>query len=319
MHINAKGNISNTGISFFSSLPSMNEDLKQFKKTRIAPTPSGYLHLGNIYSFSLTAALAEKTGAKILLRIDDLDRDRVNKDYVQDIFDTLDFMQIPWHEGPKNLTEFEREYSQLQRMPLYEEALAKLSEIEAIFACNCSRSQIRLSSADDAYPGTCRHKNLSLYAKDACLRLKTDERLGLSVETLTKGQQRALLPAAMKDFVVQKKDGYPAYQLASVIDDIHFGVDLIVRGQDLWNSTLAQLYLSQKLGIAEFQKATFHHHPLLTEKTGIKLSKSAGDTSIRYLRQYGIKPTDIYNNIGRMLGFKEPAENWQKLASLSIK
>ncbi len=291
----------------------------QFKKTRIAPTPSGFLHLGNIYSFSLTAALAEKTGATILLRIDDLDRDRVNKDYIQDIFDTLNFMEIPWHEGPKNLNEFEREYSQMQRMSLYEEAIAQLASFDALFACNCSRSQIRLSSADDIYPGTCRHKNLSLNAKDACLRLKSDERLGLSVKTLTSGTHRALLPAAMKDFVVQKKDGYPAYQLASLIDDMHFGVDLIVRGQDLWNSTLAQLYLSQKLEIAEFQQATFHHHSLVAEKTGIKLSKSAGDTSVRYLRQYGLKPADIYSRIGRMLGFNHPVDNWQQLAALAIK
>jgi len=293
----------------------MTEVQKQFKKTRIAPTPSGYLHLGNIYSFALTASLAEKTGAQILLRIDDMDRDRVNKDYIQDIFDTLNFMEIPWHEGPRNLHEFEREYSQMQRLPLYEEAISQLASAEALFACNCSRSQIRLNSADDTYPGTCRHKNISLYAKDACLRLKTDERLGLSVNTLTSQTVKALLPAAMKDFVVQKKDGYPAYQLASLVDDIHFGVDLIVRGQDLWNSTLAQQYLGQKLGATPFQKTSFHHHALLTEKGGVKLSKSAGDTSVRYLRQYGFKPADIYARIAGMLGIKEPVNSWRQLAT----
>ena len=81
-----------------------------FKKTRFAPTPSGFLHLGNVLSFVITAGLAEKTGAKIFLRIDDADQERTNKLCVQDIFDTLDFLGIAWHEGPRNLQEYEQEY-----------------------------------------------------------------------------------------------------------------------------------------------------------------------------------------------------------------
>jgi glutamyl/glutaminyl-tRNA synthetase len=296
----------------------VNTDTQHFRKTRIAPTPSGFLHLGNVYSFALTAALAEKHTARTLLRIDDLDRDRVNKEYIQDIFDTLNFLEIPWDEGPKNYKEYQNEYSQLHRVELYQNALDELAESNSLFACTCSRSQIRVNSADEVYPGTCRHKNLSLDARDASWRLKTDEKLGLSVKTLKDGTIRTLLPAAMKDFVIKKKDGNAAYQLASLIDDLHFEVDLIVRGKDLWNSTLAQLYLSQKLGANEFQKSTFHHHALLTESAGIKLSKSAGDTSIRYLRQLGCKPADIYSKIGRMLGSKENIDTRQQLAALAF-
>lgn len=98
----------------------MNEPV--FNKTRLAPTPSGFLHLGNIYSFALTAALARKTKSKILLRIDDADRERTNKRYVQDIFDTLDFLGIPWDEGPRNIKEYEQEYSQVHRMDIYTKA-----------------------------------------------------------------------------------------------------------------------------------------------------------------------------------------------------
>src|SRR6185312_6440352 len=106
----------------------MDEGKMHFKKTRIAPTPSGFLHLGNAYSFALTAALAGKYGARILLRIDDLDRERVQKQYVQDIFDTLNFLEIPWHEGPRNMDEYEKQYSQIHRLDLYRQTLDMLQQ-----------------------------------------------------------------------------------------------------------------------------------------------------------------------------------------------
>src|ERR1700760_1845577 len=120
----------------------MNNLPGQYHKTRIAPTPSGFLHLGNILSFSITAALAKESGAKILLRIDDLDQPRVNKDYLQDIFDTLNFLEIPWDEGPKNVKEFEADYSQQHRMMAYQEAIDQLIDHKLVFACTCSRKQL---------------------------------------------------------------------------------------------------------------------------------------------------------------------------------
>ncbi|MES2108653.1 MAG: glutamate--tRNA ligase family protein, partial [Bacteroidota bacterium] len=90
-----------------------------FHKTRIAPTPSGFLHVGNVLSFSITAALARKTGAKTLLRIDDMDQTRANARYIQNIFDTLNFLEIPWDEGPANADDFEKSYSQVHRLNLY--------------------------------------------------------------------------------------------------------------------------------------------------------------------------------------------------------
>ncbi len=113
-----------------------------FNRTRIAPTPSGYLHLGNVLSFALTATLAEQYGARILLRIDDLDRQRAQPAYIQDIFDTLEFLELPWHEGPRSVEEFEQQYSQVHRLPLYRQALEELKDKGAVFACDCSRSQM---------------------------------------------------------------------------------------------------------------------------------------------------------------------------------
>src|SRR5579863_2523232 len=152
----------------------MPELTRSFSKTRIAPTPSGFLHLGNALSFAITAAIAERTNAKILLRIDDLDRERVRKEYVQDIFDTLNFLEIPWHEGPRDFREYEKEYSQIHRMALYDDALEELRDSGNVFACTCSRAQIRAVSPDEIYPGTCRDNAISLNAKEVSWRLPTD-------------------------------------------------------------------------------------------------------------------------------------------------
>lgn len=287
-----------------------------FSKTRLAPTPSGFLHLGNVLSFAITAAMAEKTNAKILLRIDDLDRERVRKEYIQDIFDTLNFLEIPWHEGPRNFHEYEAEYSQIYRLGLYNDALKELSDGGHVFACTCSRTRIRANNPDEIYPGTCRAKAIPLDAKDACWRLKTDDLKQIAINTLNKGMIKISLPETMQDFVVRKKDSYPAYQLASVIDDLHFGIDLVVRGEDLYNSTLAQAYLASVLQAGDFKKITFNHHLLLTALSGEKLSKSAGDTSIRYLREHGKKPRDIYTEIAGMLGIREAVKDWRQLWEL---
>ncbi|HEY0244849.1 MAG TPA: glutamate--tRNA ligase family protein [Mucilaginibacter sp.] len=266
----------------------MQNQAQHFHKTRIAPTPSGYLHLGNVLSFSLTAALAKKTDAKILLRIDDLDRERANKLYIHDIFDTLNFLAIPWHEGPLNMHDYESNWSQVHRMPIYEKALQHLKDNNAIFACTCSRTQMQSC--------TCRQKALPFDAANTCWRLITDNQ-AVAIKTLNNETIRASLPDAMHNFVVKKKDGYPAYQLASLIDDLHFGIDLVVRGEDLWPSTIAQHYLALLLDMPEFQKITFHHHALIMASADKKLSKSAGATSINYLRKQGKKQVDIYTAI----------------------
>ena len=293
------------------------------KKTRIAPTPSGYLHLGNVLSFALTAALARRTGASILLRIDDMDKTRAGQEYVQDIFDTLHFLDIPWDEGPRDYGEFEREFSQLHRMGLYREALQQLLDQGNLFACTCSRTSMLRDSADGGYPGTCREKKLPFDGENTSWRLLTEGAGEIEVKAFGGGGITGELPAEMRDFIVRKKDGFPAYQLASVIDDLYFGVDLVVRGQDLWPSTLAQHWLARQLGREAFGEIRFYHHPLLLEPAGtklskspsVKLSKSTGSTSIRLLREQGFKPADIYSLIARMTGMNFPAGSWQELVA----
>jgi glutamyl-tRNA synthetase len=269
-----------------------------FKKTRIAPTPSGYLHLGNVLSFALTAGLARRSGASILLRIDDLDRERVGREYVEDIFETLNFLGIPWDEGPRSVEEYERVWSQVHRMGMYREGLERLRETGRVFACDCSRAKILRESPEGVYPGTCREKGMSLDREGCSWRVRTGE-------------------VEMTDFVVRKKDGYPAYQLTSVIDDLYFGIDLVVRGDDLRASTAAQRWLAGVLGFDEFRRIRFCHHPLLMVSGDEKMSKSAGATSVRYLRRQGLKPADLYSMILQRLGSAADAGSWEELAEAS--
>ncbi len=289
----------------------MDNQLPHFTRTRIAPTPSGYLHLGNALSFALTAALAHKTGAKILLRIDDLDQQRANLSYVQDIFDTLHFLEIPWDEGPRDVADYQSTWSQMHRMGLYKEALQQLEGQRDVFACQCSRSQLQ----DGIYPGTCRNGSLPLDTPDAAWRLYTDER-ELIIKTLNDGSLTTRLPDEMKDFIIKKKDDYPAYQLASLVDDIHFGVDLVVRGEDLYSSTIAQHYLADVLDATAFKNIIFHHHLLLMESGDKKLSKSAGATSLKYLREQGKTATEVYGAIGKMLGVGKDLRSFENFVNL---
>jgi len=284
-----------------------------FNKTRIAPTPSGYLHLGNLFSFALTAAIAEQTHARIFLRIDDLDRERVTPDYVQDIFDTLNFMEIPWHEGPRDAKEFEQHHSQVHRMELYANALQQLKENNALFACNCSRKKIRENGDGESYSGNCISLSLPFEEKDTSWRLKTIEDQCV-IHRFSDEAISAILPPAMQHVVIRKKDGFPAYQLSSVVDDLLYGIDLVVRGEDLWPSTIAQHCIANLLAPNRFKNISFYHHPLLTNDTQEKLSKSAGAQSIRHLRLQGKKPAEIYAQLALMLGIKEQVCDWRSLA-----
>ncbi len=287
-----------------------------FKRTRFAPTPSGYLHIGNIYSFVLTYALAKRSGAKILLRIDDADLERTQLRYVQDIFDTLDFLEMPYDEGPRNVKEYQNEYSQVHRMKMYMEALQNLRETEQVFACTCSRTDVQRLSAENIYSGTCLNKHLSLDAERASWRARTSKTGEIKVKTLNDGCVETALPDIMQYFITKKRDGNPAYQLTSLVDDCFYGIDLVVRGADLWPSTVAQLWLSARCGKEVFNDTIFYHHSLFTDAEGNKLSKSEGSTSVHYLRESGNTRADIYRLIARNIGMSEMPSTFSELVNL---
>jgi len=259
------------------------------RHSRLAPTPSGFLHLGNAYAFAVTANIVSKTGGTLRLRIDDLDAPRVRSEYIQDIFDTLAWMGITEWSGPPDANVFEKNFSQQQRLPAYFDCINQLIDTGLTYACNCSRSSL-IAMGHHAYPGICRHKKLGFNAPDTALRLVIlPEKMPVRFFDYFTGQSHAIdLVKEMGDFVIRRKDGQPAYQIASLCDDEFYGINTIVRGNDLLTSTAAQLYLAELLGKKAFLSTHFFHHPLLTLPNGEKLSKSAGSDSIKQLGANGL-------------------------------
>ena len=239
---------------------------------RLAPTPSGFLHIGNVANFMFTALLATKENAPILLRIDDLDSDRTRSICIDDIFRTLELLDLEYQIGPKNTDDFYHNYSQLTRLQLYNEALNFLKTANHLFACACSRKDREMT------PCLCVSKNIGFYEPDVAWRLKIDN--AKIIESISENGSKQIY-SLENDFVVRQKNGRPAYQLATIVDDIHFGVNRIVRGEDLFPSTLMQVYLASLLPEKKyFETVKFWHHLLINDREGVKLSKSASAIAI---------------------------------------
>jgi glutamyl-tRNA synthetase len=262
-------------------------------RTRIAPTPSGYLHIGNAFSFLLTALLAKKQNGIILLRIDDIDDERKRPEYVNDIFTSLEWLGIEWQEGPTGPDDFEQSWSQHKRLDLYNDMLTQLQEARIVFACECSRKKLA-SLEGYAYPGTCDHLNIPLDTPDTNWRIHVPPNRRVRFTDLEKGEVDFPLGEYSGSFVVRKKDHLPSYQLVSLADDIHFRMNYIVRGEDLLPSTAMQLYMAEKLNLEAFRQAQFLHHKLEKDEQGHKLSKTAGSISLQYMRKHGIGVSQVY-------------------------
>lgn len=262
-------------------------------RSRIAPTPSGYLHTGNALNFVLTWLWVRKEGGKLRLRIDDLDTPRARAEYVDDIFRTLEFLGLDWDEGPFSVEQQQLEFSQSLREDKYRQFLDELIAAQAVFACSCSRKDIAEQSANEQYPGTCRLKQLDVYAQGPALRLLTPVNTLITAPDVSGKSYKVDLYNTMRDFVVKRKDGIAAYQVASLVDDLDYGINLIIRGSDLLPSTAAQLYLSQLTHKSNFTNCAFYHHPLITDSGGQKLSKSAGNALQKKLSE-GSDPSSFF-------------------------
>lgn len=280
--------------------------LQQLQKpaliTRLAPTPSGFLHIGNVYSFLATWLMARKNHGQILLRIDDLDRERVRPEYVENIFRTLEWLGLDWDLGPSGVEEFERHYSQRHRTGLYRQALDELQRSGQVFACDCSRKKLKDLGTDDSYPGICLTRQLNLSGQDVAWRLNTSGTGAVALTTWDGRKQEVPLPPSQAHFIVRRRDEVPAYHLASVVDDVHFGVNTIVRGSDLYDSTLAQLCLAGAMGIRAFSDARFLHHVLILDQ-GEKLSKSQQSPSV--IDGFYPDRARLFRKVGAWLGLED--------------
>jgi len=262
-------------------------------RTRIAPTPSGYLHLGNAFSFLLTSLIARKENGNILLRIDDIDSERTKPEYLQDIFESLEWLRIEWQEGPTGPDDFTENWSQHRRLDLYNSMLTQLREQQLLFACNCSRKKLE-SFKSHGYPGICESLNLPMEEKETAWRLKVGAEESITFQDRILGAVTFPLGQKTGSFVVRKKDALPSYQLVSLADDTHFRINCVVRGEDLIPSTAMQLFMADKLHLIGFRQAQFYHHKLQHDDSGQKLSKSAGSVSLQYMRKRGFHAEEVY-------------------------
>ena len=246
--------------------------------TRIAPTPSGYLHSGNALHLMLTQRLAHRYGARVMLRIDDLDSCRTRPEYVADVFNTLSRLGISWQSGPLDPQDFHKNWSQRHRLPLYESMLNELVAKNAVYACSCSRKNLTPDS-EGHESHQCRNGKVALDTQGVAWRIRIPLEETIEFEDEMMGAVSVNLTTTIPDPVVRRRDGGPAYQIASLADDVHFGIGLIVRGEDLIGSTAVQLYMARILSLRSFEKIIFFHHVLIKGDEGQKLSKSAGSHS----------------------------------------
>ena len=267
-------------------------------RSRLAPSPSGLLHLGNAVNFLLTWLMVRKAGGTLRLRIDDADCLRAKPEYLEDIFLQLDWLKITWDEGPTGPDDFHRCFSQQLRLERYREFLAQLGRLGHLYPCGCSRRMIRSLAPDGVYPGFCRRRSAEP-GKGEAIRVRVPEGSVFRVE----GQEVPLCKA-MGDFVLWRKENLPAYQLVSLVDDLDDRITLIVRGQDLLASTAAQLFLAGLHGDNFFAAGVFRHHPLVLDEDGRKLSKSDGALSLAALRGRGCSRMEVYRAVARQVGIE---------------
>ncbi|MFQ3577273.1 MAG: glutamate--tRNA ligase family protein [Cytophagales bacterium] len=254
------------------------------KRTRFAPTPSGFLHMGNVFNLIFCCLISKIYETELWLRIDDLDQERTRNEYIEDIFETIDWLGVKFDKGPSGLEDFQNAWSQQHRMPQYLMKKKFLINNNLVFACECSRKEI--GTDFNEYNGKCLQKNLplsgdySLRSKPVDYNLKINQ---INPNHLTFSEWN-IFENYSKMIQLFKKDNHPSYQLASLSDDCEMGMTHIVRGNDLFASTQMQVYLSNLLGIESFKDTVFLHHDLLLDSNQEKLSKSILKKSNQKLR-----------------------------------
>ncbi len=280
--------------------------------SRFAPSPNGRLHLGHIASALYVWAIAGKLNAKIILRIEDHDRQRSRKPYEKAIIEDLEWLGLTAHLGINRKT-FEKPspYRQSDLNDRYQKALELLIEKDLVYGCDCSRKQIATRMKDDAhtelhYNGHCRDRGLSL-SEDIGVRLKVEDQ-AVDFYEIGRGRVKQNPSKQCGDILLRDRHGNWTYNFAVVIDDLDQGVNLIVRGQDIQHATARQILLHKLLG--NESTIAFYHHPLIKEKDGDKkLSKRDKAEAVGTLRQKGVSPEKLFGLSLFHLGISEDQES----------
>lgn len=272
-------------------------------KGRFAPSPTGRMHLGNVFSALLSWLSAKSQGGTWLLRIEDIDPQRSKQEYAELIMDDLHWLGLDWDEGP---------YYQSERGDIYEHYLKQLTDNGLTYPCYCTRADILATQAPHesdgrvVYKGTCRNLTPGVKTGPAAIRMKVPSE-GKGILSFTDGHygmQTIDLTTHCGDFIVRRKDGAWAYLLAVVVDDALMGINEVVRGCDLLLSSPQQIYLAQQLG---FAPPHFTHLPLLCNKQGQRLSKRDQSLDMAALRTSNT-PEEIIGMLAHAAGLQQSNE-----------
>jgi glutamyl/glutaminyl-tRNA synthetase len=271
-------------------------DFLHVYRGRLAPSPTGFLHLGHARTFWTAAQRAEGHGGQLIFRNEDLDSQRCRPEFVQAMYEDLRWLGIEWSEGPDCGGPF-RPYAQSERREHYLAAWRALRDRGMIYPCACSRKDVAQAAGapnegDDepVYPGTCRPASvvpLSTWSDAPAgvnWRFRVPDGEEICFDDLHLGPQRFVAGRDFGDFIVWRRDDVPAYQLAVVVDDAAMRITEVVRGADLLTSTARQILLYRALGLAA---PAFYHCDLERDEAGARLAKRHDALSIRNLRQLG--------------------------------
>lgn len=263
---------------------------------RLAPTPTGFLHVGHYRTFHTAWERARAAGGRLIMRIEDLDPVRCRTHFAHAAIDDLHWAGLDWDEGPDMGGAF-APYEQSARMDLYRAAFARLKASGAIFRCVCSRRDVAMAASaphpedsEPLYPGTCHVPTLRILSSPAAWRFRVPQGEAVSFLDARMGPQTFVAGRDFGDFIVWRRDDAPAYELAVVVDDAAMQISEVVRGEDLLLSTARQLLLYRALGLAP---PTFYHCPLVTDAAGKRLAKRHDAASLQELRARGVKPSEL--------------------------
>jgi glutamyl-tRNA synthetase len=284
---------------------------------RLAPSPTGALHLGNARSFLLAWLSVRRQGGLLLMRIEDIDSPRVKPWAREQTFEDLRWLGLDWDWGP-DVGGPHPSYIQSARIDRYREVLQQLRAAKVIYPCTCTRREVTeaasapheqpitdLQPLEGAiYPGTCRARQVDEVQAEFAWRWRFESG-SVSWSDGVLGRQVANPERQLGDFVIGKSDSTPAYQLAVVVDDHDMGVTEVVRGSDLVPSTYRQLAILAHLG---WSIPKYFHVPLMVGPDGRRLAKRHGDTRLSYFRERGIKPHLLVGYLAWTLGWLESPE-----------
>ena len=275
---------------------------------RLAPSPTGGLHLGHARTFLAAWLSARSAGGRVILRIEDLDRTRVRAEALTGIVADLCWLGLDWDEGP-DLGGPHSPYVQSERIGLFQEALELLKRRELIYPCTCTRAEItRAASAPHAedegpsYPGSCSQRSVIDSSRFANIPFAWRFRLPpgrVGWTDLFRGPLEVDPVLSGGDFLVAREGLGPSYQLAVVVDDASMGVNQVVRGVDLVPSTPRQILLYRALSLSA---PTFGHVPLVIGADGRRLAKRDGSLKLAALRADGVDPRRLIGWLGASLG-----------------